>query len=183
MITSMKNLADSIYQFVKPREARNVFAIMGDRLGTPDHVPLKRPTRANADGVKVFTVGTFKMKEKLFWRLRIQRPGPDYIHLRAYNPDRCNGFDAEYYAQFEAEKKVRRRVKGSHTVKSMFVQTRKRNESIDLHVYNLAAIAAMGAGLRENLAEWVESARRPIEEEKPEEPSRPASSWAYGWKS
>lgn len=150
---------DTVYSFVKPREQRNVFAIQGDRTGRPDHEPLKRPTEANADGVKVWRAGTYKGKDLLFRRLRIQRPGPRYMHLRSYTPELCNGFDGEYFKQFGAEKKVPRRIPKSRKMEYRFVEVRRRNEAIDLHVYNRAAFLALGQGVRTKLGELVEAAR------------------------
>ncbi|MEK9505147.1 phage terminase large subunit family protein [Gaopeijia maritima] len=173
----------TVYTFVKPRESRRVFAIIGDKTGSQDAPPLKRPSRSNADGVRVFTAGTFRLKDDLVRRLKIQTPGPRYIHLRSYNPDRCNGFDAEYFAQFEAEKKIFRRRKGSREGSWLWVQKRSRNEAIDLHVYNLAAFLALGVGVRADMDAWVEEARRPPEEddETEREAGRQRSSWATSW--
>lgn len=158
---------DAVYRFVRPREERGVYACMGD-AGTEGTPPLKRPTRSNAAGVKVFRLGVFGLKDRIIKRLGITRPGPRYFHLRASDAARCNGFDAEYFAQFGAEKIVTRIVKGSRRPRRMFVQTRARNEAIDLHAYNLAALQALGAAVRELMPEWVETARQPPEPE-PEE--------------
>ena len=175
---------DAACSFVKPREARNVFGSIGDRSGGPDHVPVKKPTKANAQGAKIWTIGTYRMKTALFRRLALTTVGPRYMHLRAYNGERCNGFDAEYFAQFESEKRVVRRVKGSQKAKAMYVQTRERNEAIDLHVGNMAALIASGLGIRENLPGFVEAARRPPapEAETAERPRRDAGEdgWATG---
>ena len=178
---------DTVYGFTKPRAGRMVFASLGDRTGSPSHIPLKGPSKNNAQKAPVYTIGTYRTKAKLFRQLAIERPGPRYMHLRGYNAALCNGFDAEYFAQFDAEKRVVRRTKGSRDMKAMFVQTRERNEAIDLHVGNMAALAVLGAGVRENMAAWVEAARRPPEEKaEGEKPSRRkgrgGSKWATGWK-
>ena len=174
-------LTDTVYRFVKVREPRGVFACMGDagREGTP---PLKRPTRPNRDGVKVFTLGVFGLKDSLLKRLMISLPGPRFVHLRLPS-DRCNGFDAEYFAQFGAEKIVTGIVKGSRRATRQFVQTRNRNEAIDLHAYNLAALQSLGAAVRELMPEWVEQARAvPELEDDPKEtvPPEPESDWGTG---
>jgi len=144
-----------VYQFVKPRQRRNVFAILGDRTGDRSHEELKRPTKANSDGCLVYTVGTYRMKDRLFRRLGVAEPGPGYIHLRKYNPDRCNGFDADYFTQFGAEEKRRQRGK------LRWVQVADRNEGPDLHVYNQAAFLALGVEVRGNMLAWVEAASNP----------------------
>jgi phage terminase large subunit GpA-like protein len=175
---------DAVYRFVKPRESRKVFACMGDagREGSP---PLKRPTKPNADGVKVYSLGVFGLKNTLLKRLIHARPGPRYIHLRLPDPKRCNGFDAEYFAQFGAERIERGIQKGSRRVTRHFVQTRKRNEAIDLHAYNTAALYSLGAAVRELMPEWVEAASQEPEAKKPEAgrpPSAPENGedWASG---
>src|SRR5690606_39249139 len=96
----------------KSRKARNVWAAKGD-TGAPGNPPLKKPVRSNADGVGVWIIGTFAAKASLFYRLAVDRPGANYIHLRAQTPGLCNGFDAEYFAQFGAEDKKRVRVQGT----------------------------------------------------------------------
>lgn len=171
---------DAVYRFVKPREGR-VFACMGD-AGEEGTVPLKRPQKANAAGVKVYMLGGFGLKDVLLKRLRIGHPGPRFVHLRKPRAP-YNGFDAEYFAQFESEKIVTQIVKGSRRPRRRFVQTRARNETIDLQAYNMAALMALGAGVRELMPTWVEQASRPpdLEPEKPAEPTRDdGSDWASG---
>lgn len=177
---------DAVYKFVKPRESRRVYACMGD-AGREGTSPLKRPSRANDAGVKTFTLGVFGLKDSLLKRLTIRRPGPRYMHLRLPDPDRCNGFDREYFAQFGAEEIRTGIVKGSRRPRRMFVQTRARNEAIDLHAYNIAAFQSLGIVTRELMPEWVEAARQPPEEdsgepdEPDEQPREPVGSdWGTG---
>lgn len=149
---------DAVYDFTGPRESRNVWASKGDK-GQEGAPPLKGPSRANASKVPVFTIGTFTMKESLFSRLAIQRPGPRYIHFRAMDPEWCNGFDAEYFAQFGAEKKVPRRIKGTLRWKKLYVKKRERNEAIDLHGMADGALRALGPGIYDDLGSWARAAR------------------------
>jgi len=183
---------DAVYRFVRPRESRGVFACMGD-AGTEGAPPLKRPSKGNQAGVKTFSLGVFGLKDTLLKRLRILRPGPRFLHLRGYDANRCNGFDAEYFAQFEAEKIITDIVKGSRRPRRRFVQRRTRNEAIDLHAYNLAALQALGAGVREMMPEWVEAARRKQEPEpepdttpppaaEPDDWARGGGRWGGGWR-
>ncbi len=144
----------SVYNFVRPRQARNVWATKGvDGYGKS---PLSRSTRANRDGVKLFTVGTMQLKDQLFSRLRLTHPGPRWMHFRKQHAF-DNGFDAEFYAQFGAEKVVVER-KGGRRHRT-YVQIRDRNEAIDLEVLNLAALHALGAGVRNHLEKWVTKLR------------------------
>lgn len=157
---------DVVSDFVRPREGRNVWASKGDN-GQEGATPLSRPTTANAAKVKVWTIGTFTLKDALFARLAIERPGPRYVHLRQHTPDLCNGFDAEYFAQFAREKKVSKRIKGTLRWRKEYIET-GRNEAIDLHVMCDAALRALGPGIYENLGEWAQAAAQgpPVTDEK-----------------
>lgn len=148
-----------VYQWVKPRQGQNTFASMGDK-GARGNTPLTKASRANRDGVKRFTIGTFALKSALMARLRRQTPGPGYVH---FSKPTLTGTDAEYFAQFKGEKMVSRRMKGSRKIVQRWVQTRDRNEAIDLGVLNLAALMALGEGVTSQMAAWVEAARNPKE--------------------
>jgi phage terminase large subunit GpA-like protein len=165
-------LTDTVYGYVKPLEFQHVGAAMGDN-GAEGNQPLRRPTRSNAAGVKLWTVGTFKLKDTVLKRLRIQRPGPRYMHLRAPDPDFCNGFDSEYFAQFESEKIITEIVRGSRVPRRKFVRIRKRNEALDLHVLNLAALLSQGRGMRDGLGELAKWANEYVEDAEPPEPEPP----------
>jgi len=174
-------LPDTVYGFTKPRLRRNVFPSIGDKTGSPNHDPIKMSARPNSAGVRIVRLGTFKLKDRLFKWLRIQRPGPRYMHLRAYNPDRCNGFDPNYYKQFEAEKRVTRRLPGSRRAKAMYIQTMTRNETVDLHVGNFGALQVLGTGVTGNMEAWVETARRPTEDDEEEAPDTDLDTAPRGW--
>lgn len=157
------NTMEYVFRYVKPRESRNIWASQGDK-GKPGAPPLKRPTKANADGVKVWTIGTFPAKASLYQRLAVQRVGPRYIHLRLPgHPPICNGFDAEFFAQFEAFEKVRRRVRGSRVYEERWIQKRQRDEAPDLHVMADSALRALGAGTLAQMPQLVEAARNPAQ--------------------
>lgn len=154
------DLTKVVYDFVRSRESRNIWASKGSSNPNPSEDPLKRPSRANADGVKLFSHGTYPLKEDLFNRLRIQTPGPRYLYLRRADSQWCNGFDGEFFAQFGAEQKVPKRIPGTRRHVHRFVQVRARNEAIDLHVLAHAALLALGAGVRDNLGAWADAARK-----------------------
>jgi phage terminase large subunit GpA-like protein len=149
--------ADAVYRFVKPRQGRGVYASKGSNNAAAP--PLSRATRANRDGVKLFTIGTYAMKDVLFSRLRKEKPGAGFIHFRGYDAERCNGADAEYYAQFAAEKLIVKKVAG-RAVRE-YRQVRDRNEAIDLEVGALAALHALGAPIRNHLGAFAEKLRKP----------------------
>lgn len=183
LMIDSRHKTKAVYDYVRPRQGQNVFATRGiDERG---RAALSRPTRANRDKVKVFSVGTITMKDVLFARLRIQRPGPGYIH---FGPETESGLDTEYFAQFEAEKPVVEKVRGRPVRK--YAQIRKRNEAIDLKVGNLAALHVLGQAFREKLGKLaaqlaVPSAAKPTvgEGDEPAAPvKRKRSNWVNRWR-
>lgn len=165
-------LKDAVYRYVHRREKQGVYAIQGATSLTAP--PLSRASKANRDGLKLFTVGGHALKDVLFKRLQIGRPGPGYIHFCAMDPDRFNGADAEYYAQLGAEKLVARK-KAGRVMRREYVKIRERNEAIDLEVYALGALHALGAGVRRNLAAYAAQLGRPADEDRPVGVGRPRS--------
>lgn len=144
-------LIDPVYKFVRPREPRNVFASKGvDRAAKE---PVTRATKRNSAGIRLWTIGTVALKDTIFSRLKIRQPGPRYMHFGYQEED---GADANYFKQFEAEKLIRQ-LRGGRIVRS-YKQVQERNEAIDLEVLALAALHALGPGIRERLGEYAEKA-------------------------
>ena len=94
---------DSVYKFCKARAHRRVFAIKGQQLAGKEIVG--RPSQNNRYRVKLFMVGVDAAKDRVQSRLKIQNPGPGYMHL----PD---WIDDEYLAQLTSEKAIRKYIKG-----------------------------------------------------------------------
>ncbi len=182
----------TVYGFVRPRQARGVYASKGEE-GTRGQTPLRRAAKTNRYGVRPFTIATAAMKDTLFARLKIQQPGPRYMHFRTMLPD--GGFDGEFFAQLGAEKVVLER-RGARRIRR-YVAVRDRNEAIDLEVLNLAALHALGTGLREQLGKLADRIGPPVQTsaEVPagvaaptppapkRRPSRPrGGGWLHGWR-
>jgi phage terminase large subunit GpA-like protein len=111
----------------------NVFAIFG---ATSERAPLLgAPTKPDRAKTIMHPVGSFAGKEALMARLRQRQPGPGFIHIPEW-------LDAEYLAQFTAEKLITRYVGGFP--KRTWVKTRERNEMTDLWVYARAALHKLG---------------------------------------
>lgn len=149
VVVDSGDATDAVYRFVLPRQRRGVYAVKGK--GGQGEPPISRAKKVGKDGIELFMVGVNTLKDTLFSRLRRSQPGPGYMHFAVQRPDRYNGFDHEYYAQFESEKKVPRRKPGSRETAVDYVKVRERNEAIDLEVYNLAALHLLGAGERMQL--------------------------------
>jgi phage terminase large subunit GpA-like protein len=116
------------YEFVKSCDPTSVFAIKGS--STPGSPVSGKPSKQK-NGVDLYLIGTDTIKNLLFGRLLIEEPGPGYVHF----PDTL---DAEYFKQLTAEKRKTVYVKGFK--KDEWVKIRKRNEKLDLMVYNIAAL-------------------------------------------
>lgn len=82
-------------------------------------------------GQPVEPLGVDQGKAILYNRLKLEKPGPGYIHFM-----QTSAFDEEYFAQLAAERLVLR-LKGMRTFHE-WVQTRPRNEALDCLVGNLA---------------------------------------------
>jgi phage terminase large subunit GpA-like protein len=169
---------DAVYKFVRPRQGRKTYATKGI-AGRPKPL-VGKLSRANRAGVRVFPIGVDPAKDNLFNRLKIQMPGPGYMHFPRQIPD-------EFMDQFGAEKAITQYVKGvSRRVYKLLPG--RRNEAIDLEVLNMAALEILGAGVTEHLERWVEKVKTEGEETKrrvagegrPRE--KPRSSWMTRWR-
>ena len=83
-------------------------------------------------GRPIEPIGVDPGKALLYARLKLQTPGPGYIHFPAQP-----AFDEEYFAQVAAEKLVTK-VRGTRPY-AEWVQTRPRNEALDCLLLNFAA--------------------------------------------
>ncbi len=153
--------AAAVYQYVKPRQGKGIFASKGDK-GIPDAPIVVRAKKPNDAGVKLMTIGTFTAKRRLFFRLKLQRPGsPGYMHFHRLPETadvaeiaRFDAQDREYFAQFANEKLVRDKdAKGREVL--AYVQTGDRNESIDGEVGCLGALYGLGPSVYDRLAKIV----------------------------
>jgi phage terminase large subunit GpA-like protein len=126
----------------------------------------------------------FTAKEAIMARLaKIRDPGPGYIHI----PD---WIDSELLAQLTAEKLITKIVGG--IPKRVWIKTRDRNEFLDLFVYALGMLHALGLptvrGLGARARAMIDAATERAEKEElespakdPEPPSRPKTRPRRGW--
>ena len=125
------------YRFAKAREARRVWALKG--VGTIGAPLMDRPTRRNKYKAQLFKVGTDAAKTSIYARLQIEEPGPGYCHHRSDFPE-------EYYRQLTAERRKREKNRrGFHTARWV-KRPGRRNEILDLTVYNLAVLEGLTMG-------------------------------------
>lgn len=157
-----------VFKYVKGKEAQGVYAFDGQGGRRP--YVLKRPRRANRAGVRPWQVSVDVFKDVLFHRLRIEQPGPGYLHFVrppsiAEAPEGGvvvdAGMDAEYFAQSRGEIVRWERSAGQLVRKYHQVGA---NEFVDLYVGNLAALHTLPA-VDKKLPEWVAEASTPPEPE------------------
>jgi len=138
-------LTQQVYAFVKPRQQRRVFgflqrvfAIKGSN--EPMKPFLNRPSFNKIAQVHLYMLGVNTAKDTIHARLKINKPGPGYMHFPL-------DFDEEYFKQLTAE--VRRFKKG---VRIWEARPGAKVEALDNEVYAMAARGLLNANL-ERLAE------------------------------
>ena len=124
------------YNFCRLHAGRRYHAIKGDSQegkpikGRSSSQDVNYRGRIIRNGVKLWLVGTDTAKDLIFGRLKIDRPGPGYIHFSRHLP-------LEWFRGFTSE--VRRTIRTSSGEKQRWVKTTARNEPLDTTVYALFA--------------------------------------------
>lgn len=127
---------NAVYNYVRPREGKRIFAIKG--VGGEGKPMVGKPSKNNIGKIKLFPVGVDTIKYELFSRFKITEAGPGYCHFPVGRSD-------EYYKQLTAEKIATRYHKGF--ARREFVKTRPRNEALDVRVYAKAALTLLNVNL------------------------------------
>lgn len=124
-----------VYGFVRARGVRRrVFAVSGsNRYGGPIKGPGRKQDvnwrgQVIKSGVTRWEVGTDTAKDLLYGRLKLERPGPGFVHFP-------KGLPQEFYAQLTAEGRVLQRTATGEQYR--WVKLRPRNEVLDATVYAL----------------------------------------------
>lgn len=132
------------YSFIRPREVRRIFGVKGaNRPGVP--IISKRPTRKNTGGINLFMVGTDSGKDQIYGRLKIQEPGPGYMHFP-------KEYEEDFFKQLTAE-----RVVFEKGVRKWKIKSGARNEALDIRIYSLAALEILKLSPRFKLDRIAES--------------------------
>lgn len=120
-----------VYQFCRTKQPGRVYPIKGSSVrGVP---ALHRMSQDRKTGVRFFVIGTDSVKDTLFGRMEIAEPGAGYCHFPVdYLPD--------YFDQLTAEHCVTRFKKGIPYREWVMRKNRKRNEALDIFVYNYVAL-------------------------------------------
>ena len=176
-IDSGGHYTQAVYNFVRPREGRRVFAIKG--MAGESRPIVSKPTRNNIGKIKLFTVGVDNIKELIFSRLKITMVGSGFCHFPL-------GREEEYFKQLAASEKIVTKYHKGFPRRE-FVKTRARNEALDCRVYAYAALSILSLRLND-IADRIKNA--PAEEEKPVDnvqsspffKSKPSGGFVNSWR-
>lgn len=160
-IDSGGHSTDAVYNFVRDKTRRRVWAIKG-QAGEGKPVWPKLASKNNKGRIALFNIGVDSAKDSVYGRLRIAEPGPGYCHFPA---DR----DGAYFEQLTSETVVTKYVKG-FPVRSWVPKPNTRQEALDCRVYAFAALRSMSISwgkVQRMLAEQQQAKRRQevVEEE------------------
>ena len=143
MIDSGGHRTQSVYDYVKSREIRRIFA--GKGISKAGHPIVKRPKEKNKKGVTLHMLGVDQAKELLYGHLRIVEPGPGYCHFPFSGVITGEDLGRDYFLGLTAEKCMTRFSKGFPIHE--WTKVRKRNEPLDCYVYSLAAFYNLNANM------------------------------------
>lgn len=136
----------NVYQYTKARERLRVFSIKGrGGVGVPF---ISVPTKSNAWGATLFTLGVDSGKSLVMGRLSIEDEGVGFVH---YPMQAERGFNEEFFKQLTSEILERTFEKG--VVKMAWKKIRDRNEALDCAVYATAALEILSPNF-DYLAEY-----------------------------
>ncbi|ABK43833.1 phage terminase GpA [Magnetococcus marinus MC-1] len=138
------------YAFCRSRQGRRIWAIKG-RGGQGVPIWPRKPSTKNKGKVPLFIVGVDACKEAILSRLRIEEPGPGYLHFPMQR-------DGDYFKQLTAESVVTRYHKG-RPIREWKKRDSDRNEALDCRVYAMAALQgliAMGFRLNRDVEKLAE---------------------------
>ncbi|MBB3132110.1 phage terminase large subunit GpA-like protein [Paenibacillus rhizosphaerae] len=141
LIDSGGHFTLKVYKFCKPRQGRNIYALKGEERGDGQETPLLNGVSTNnIVGATVVRVGVSEGKATVFSSLSLEPGKPGSCRFPLPHPDNPDPFvyDEEYFLQLTSEQLVTRYKEGKPY--TAWVQTRARNEALDLAVYNRAAI-------------------------------------------
>jgi phage terminase large subunit GpA-like protein len=150
----------AVYEFCRTRLARKIWAMKGGSGFTRPIFP--RHMSKGFNKAPLYLIGVDAAKEKVYSRLRIERPdSPGFCHFPMH-------YNREYFVQLVAEQLTTKYVAGR--AERVWVRPRDtRNEALDCRVANVAALHGLYQhGVRlADLAEHFEKMQRPHTDQKP----------------
>ncbi len=130
----------SVYNWVRQYPITRVIAIKGQEnlrqpVGVPTPVDVMIDGRKKRRAARLWPVGINILKSELYSWLRIDKPGPCYLHFPEYAE--------EHFKQLTAESVVPVRKRAGY-VKMEWRKHHERNEALDCRVYARAAAIVLG---------------------------------------
>jgi phage terminase large subunit GpA-like protein len=136
------------YEFIRPRQSRNWFALKGSSVLDAPFV--QRPKKSKVDRVTLLSVGTHKIKGLLYDNATIIDPEtPGYMHFpcvvgKEGGRSEFAGYTEDWFKQLLAEGSMPV-FRNGKKLREFFMPTGvKRNEALDMRVYTRAAMFALG---------------------------------------
>ncbi len=157
------HLPDAVYNFVRPRKDRRMYATKGSAL--PGSPLVSLPKKSGVRKVTLFMVGTDTAKGVIYGRLKQTIPGPGYMHFPI-------GYTKEYFHGLTAERLVTEYRRGFPVRVWKCFPDGARNEPLDIRVGCLAAIKILNPAWQQ-LATQLEVKTKdvaPVVYKEPEEP-------------
>lgn len=123
------------YRFVEKHRGE-AFALKGSSEAGAPEIPKREPKKHKSFRLRLYQLGTIALKDTIFARVKLEEPGPGFIHF-----PRRDGYDQDYFEGLTSEVKKPKYKPRSHVqVGYSYEKTRDRNEPLDLEVYNLATL-------------------------------------------
>lgn len=144
----MRHKQPRVAAFCRPRLGRGVYPCQGVNKEGPAIPPLlpREPSRNNKARIPHWNVGTTRAKTTIFDRLQLPlpinagSPAPRVIH---FTSDKY-GFTEDFFKQLTSEKRRTLHTHGVAYYTYIKPHEKARNEALDMFVYALAALEAIG---------------------------------------
>lgn len=145
-IDSGGSYTEEVYHYCMERQHIGRFPIKGAHgFGVP--ILYKTAKAKNYPGLALVMLGVNDGKEYIMQRLKMKvTPGPQYLH---FPDDDARGYDKRYFHGLLAEKLVLVKKRGGLQKAWVNVAPDKRNEPIDLQVYNFACMRSISPNWQE----------------------------------
>lgn len=138
--TGFSKVQRALYQYLRPRFSRRFFALKG---ASQKWAPMWAQGRRD-ERIRLFIIGTNRMKQLLYSRATITAPGPGYMHIPT-----TDDYGTEWFKQFLAEDSHTERDKGVemqifHMPDTIPEDGTPHNEALDIRVAATAALYIRG---------------------------------------
>ncbi len=140
-VDSGGHFTSEVYAYCRDRKQHGIVAVKGQSqrgkppIGKASKVDFNWKGRTIKGAAEVYPVGSDTIKGTLYARMKLNEPGPGYLHFHGELPE---GF----FEQLTAEKQITRYVKG-FPVREWIKKSGARNEALDCAVYAYAALQLM----------------------------------------